>query len=34
MINMINENLEIEGGKYGEINLVSDGTNIYYRGAS
>ena len=34
MVNMIDENLEIEGGKYGEINLVSDGTNIYYRGAS
>lgn len=34
MVNMIDENLEIEAGKYGEINLVSDGTNIYYRGAS
>ena len=34
MVNMIDENLEIDGGKYGEINLVSDGTNIYYRGAS
>ena len=34
MVNMTDENLEIGGGKYGEINLVSDGTNIYYRGAS
>ncbi len=32
--NLVEENLEIEAGKYGEINLVSDGTNIYYRGAS
>ena len=31
---MIGENLEIDGNRYGEINLVSDGTNIYYRGAS
>ena len=34
MVNMNNENLEIDSGKYGEINLVSDGTNIYYRGAA
>ena len=34
MVNMIDENLEIEASKYGEINLVSDGTNIYYRGTS
>ena len=33
-VNMIGENLEIDGNRYGEINLVSDGTNIYYRGAS
>jgi hypothetical protein len=32
--NLLDENLVIDAGKYGEINLVSDGTNIYYRGAS
>ena len=32
--NLLDENLVIEAGKYGEINLVSDGSNIYYRGAS
>ena len=30
--NLVGENLIIEGSSYGEINLTSDGTNVYYRG--
>ena len=30
--NLVGENLIIAGSSYGEINLTSDGTNVYYRG--
>ena len=33
ILNLVGENLTISGNSYGEINLTSDGTNIYYRGA-
>lgn len=33
VVNMVGENLIILGSSYGEINLTSDGTYIYYRGA-